>query len=162
MPLFLVVIPKFWLLLSTQRPLLLQLGYTFTIVSHGLSSWYQASTFLYEPFTPAFNCHWNCISPRAFLTSHSAKPQLLSMISSCSQNQHHMLDFYTSKFGCLYTAYVLSGNTPQKIHSPEQCWSLLKHQQTLSSSRIPAMQRFHLSSSGILLITADSSAPADS
>lgn len=36
------------------------------------------------------------------LTSQGIKPQLLSMIPLSLQNQYHLDDSYTTKFGCQY------------------------------------------------------------
>jgi hypothetical protein len=59
---------------------------------------------------------------------HNANPQLLSMTPSCLQNQCHIDDSYTTKFGCQCKAtsrtqllYAeLKGNTSQK--TSRQWW----------------------------------------
>jgi hypothetical protein len=85
------------------------------------------------------------LSPGTLDLPHSAKPQLLSMPSTCFQNQHRLSDSYTSKFSCRCkvhpwwlwnTAASVCwpwGNTSQKT-SPQWCWSLLNYSWFFSSS----------------------------
>jgi hypothetical protein len=94
------------------------------VTYHRLSLWCQASTSLHDPFSPGPSTDTKAApSPMA---SHSAKPQLLSMIPSCIQNQYHLGNSYTlpslassTRYNPVCLTHGLSGtpcrNTPDRF-----------------------------------------------
>lgn len=75
-------------------------------------------------------------------------------------NQFNLRDFYTVKFGCQHWTLpdvASQVKFPRRLHFNEANLS----SSIRSTLRIPAQQRFHFNSSGFLLITANSSSPAN-
>lgn len=113
------------------------------------------------------------LSSRTPTLSHCAKSRLLSMAlhafrtytigvtltlpSSIDSTRDNLGHPWNTASVCWF-----SGNTSQKI-LPQWCQILLNHHHFLSSRQlsIPAKQRFHCSSSGILLTPGHSSVPDD-
>jgi hypothetical protein len=98
---------------------------------------------------------------------HSAEPQLLFRTPSCLQNQYHLGDSYTlpSPATAQDTTFPISGiqslcsqkTLPRRFHLNDVDLFLITANFLVPpASIVPVMQRFHFSSSGILLITADS------
>lgn len=94
---------------------------------------------------------------------HSAKPRLLSMIPSCLQNQYHLGDLHCqallpawgTSFRNTVSTCLHEETLSRRLHLNDP--SLFLITANFSASVIVAKQRFHFSSSGILLLTATDS-----
>lgn len=128
----------------------------------------QDSSFLNDSFKPRV-----CPTSEAkqlqmvCLASYNAKPQLVSMTPS---HQSRLRNIHITTFSSQLKVYFLTSlshsfceptweHSTQKISS-QSCWFPLSHTWIFSPD-CPRNQSFHLHSSGLLLIIAYSSAPAD-
>lgn len=135
------------------------------------SSWCQPSTSLHDPFSPEPSTAPEAASSP--VASHSAKPRLFSMTPSCLQNQYHMRDSQTTKVSCpcliqpwpalefKSVLYTVRKHFPEDVTSEMLISNHCQFQQLQPTQmERPSQAKVRYSSPGVLLITAESSAPA--